>query len=409
MDELQELVEKSLPSIILLTEIHQKNKILPLDNSFYKIPGFRCFTNNSEGRGVAIYISEQMTVQQVKFTTTFEEYLAVELKLSNGDKLLIVNIYRSPNSTAENFSYLTNLMREMSTRNAKHILITGDFNFPEINWTDWTTCTSENHISTRFLECVRDTFLYQHIHKPTRYREGQNPSILDLVFSNDEQIVNDVNYLPSIGRSDHILLSFKLSVSHSDNHTKQERRNYHKGHYDAIREELTSVNWLNIIQVEDMSTTQAWNVLVETITKLIEDKIPVNKTSPVRKRWKPHLDNEAKQSIRQKRRKWVRYLHCKTESNFKVYQRARNTATRQIRRSHYHYEKKLVQDIKDNSKLFWKYVGEKTRTGMSITNVVKADGTHTTNHYETANELNNYFGSVFILTHQKVKIHHTSK
>ncbi len=35
-------------------------------------------------------------------------------------------------------------------------------------------------------------FLYQHITEYTRYREGQNPSLLDLILTNAEGMVNDI-------------------------------------------------------------------------------------------------------------------------------------------------------------------------------------------------------------------------
>ena len=52
-----------------------------------------------------------------------------------------------------------------------HIVITGDYNLPDINWDFWTTkLENPNNICFKFIECLRDNFVFQHINKPTRGR-----------------------------------------------------------------------------------------------------------------------------------------------------------------------------------------------------------------------------------------------
>lgn len=38
------------------------------------------------------------------------------------------------------------------------------------------------------LEGIKDTFFFQQIKEPTRYREGDIPSLLDLVFNNENMM-----------------------------------------------------------------------------------------------------------------------------------------------------------------------------------------------------------------------------
>ena len=89
-----------------------------------------------------------------------------------------------------------------------HILIMGDFNFREIDWNNKETSVGEDHLATIFLESVRDTYLYQHVKEPTRYRSDNIPSLLDLIFTNEEHMVSDLNYLPGLGSSDHLQINF---------------------------------------------------------------------------------------------------------------------------------------------------------------------------------------------------------
>jgi len=46
---------------------------------------------------------------------------------------------------------------------------------------------------------------------PTRYREHNEPSVLDLVLTNSD-IIEDLEYLSPIGKSDHVLLGFTCTI-----------------------------------------------------------------------------------------------------------------------------------------------------------------------------------------------------
>ena len=67
--------------------------------------------------------------------------------MKNNDSLLVGCIYRSPSSNEINTTYLFNLLREVSKMKYSHKLMMGDFNFPEINWSDSSTSVSETHIA----------------------------------------------------------------------------------------------------------------------------------------------------------------------------------------------------------------------------------------------------------------------
>jgi endonuclease/exonuclease/phosphatase family metal-dependent hydrolase len=83
-------------------------------------------------------------------------------------------------------------MREILTnskiRNIKYgyRVYMGDFNFKEIDWERNSTNVGSNHLTTKFLEMVRDTYLSQHVTKETRFRGDNQPSRLDLIFTNED-------------------------------------------------------------------------------------------------------------------------------------------------------------------------------------------------------------------------------
>ena len=75
-------------------------------------------------------------------------------------------------------------------KNFSHLLITGDFNFPDIDWNNWT---AKNNCSADFLVFVRN-LLHQMYESPTRLRNNREPSILDLVLVNDNNNKGSIEY-----------------------------------------------------------------------------------------------------------------------------------------------------------------------------------------------------------------------
>ena len=57
-------------------------------------------------------------------------------------------------------------------------------------------------IEREFFETITDNFLYQHVTEYTRIR-GTERSILDLIFTKEEDDVKNIKVLPPIGESDH--------------------------------------------------------------------------------------------------------------------------------------------------------------------------------------------------------------
>ena len=52
----------------------------------------------------------------------------------------------------------------------------GGFNYGKICWNTWSTSSNESSIDFKFIECIRDCYLFQHVNKPTRgrFNKGNN-------------------------------------------------------------------------------------------------------------------------------------------------------------------------------------------------------------------------------------------
>ena len=131
-----------------------------------------------------------------------------------------VYIYRSPNSSSENYKLLNRLTLNTSLIGGK-LQILGDFNFPTINWKNLSTPHLSNHCASEFLAATQDAFLFQHVQNPTHSRPNQKPTLIDLIFSQDDQTITNMTTSAPIGKSHHKVLRFYYTVGNS---SKNERR-----------------------------------------------------------------------------------------------------------------------------------------------------------------------------------------
>ena len=77
--------------------------------------------------------------------------------------------------------YINRVLKSVIDQSISLVFIVGDFNIKEIKWSMCEISENQEHISSVFLEGIKDCFLFQHVREPTRFREGQIPSILDLI------------------------------------------------------------------------------------------------------------------------------------------------------------------------------------------------------------------------------------
>ena len=63
----------------------------------------------------------------------------------------------------------------MSKNNTSHLLVVGDFNYPSIVWSTWTTAGDNTESEVyKFIETLRDGYVhvYQHVTQTTRGRDA---------------------------------------------------------------------------------------------------------------------------------------------------------------------------------------------------------------------------------------------
>jgi len=138
------------------------------------------------------------------------------------------------------------MINEVLQTKHNHLLIMGDFNFPEIDWELQTANVSENHAANKFVSCFKDLFLYQHVTQPTHYRATQQRNILDLLVTNEPGMIDNLKYREPI-HSHHCVLDWTFRCYGTQQLKKHITKIYFdSGDYSGIKMCYAQYNWCEI-------------------------------------------------------------------------------------------------------------------------------------------------------------------
>ena len=135
-------------------------------------------------------------IECTNIDTKFEEQILLEIINKQTKNVYISCIYRSPNSEALNDNLLYEYIKLITSKNNNDVLIVGDFNLLHINWNCFNAneyIPLKNSTNYRFLKCLNNKFLNQHVLNATRIRGMQNQNILDLIITNGN-FIKDIEY-----------------------------------------------------------------------------------------------------------------------------------------------------------------------------------------------------------------------
>ena len=384
MTELKILVERKKPLIVAVCEIKPKNGS-ERSSKDYEIPNYTTHPvnlDNVSGRGIAIYTHKSLDNSTIQITPnqSFDEVCLLEIRLRGGDMLLFGCFYRSPTvceSSSKNNDNLNRILKCVSLKKYSHICIVGDFNYKSINWATWTTTHNDDSLESHFIETIRDCFLLQHVSKPTRRRGNDEPSILDLVLTNEEMQVGEVMHNPPLGKSDHDVLTFQFQC-YVDYTKPKDRYIFEKGNYADMRDSIRLSTWreeyMNLSRKNGVTTEDLWRSLKSALTGLKEAFVPVQKAS-AKPSWKDKgsipIDEKTRKAIQEKEkshRLWMSAVRIAQGDIAKSqYTRARNNVKSLLRKAKRRFERGIAMEAKTNPKKFWGHTRRnlKTKSGVA--------------------------------------------
>jgi hypothetical protein len=392
----------SKPRVIALTEINSKRQYAErVVESELQIDGYRLYCSNlsvEKRRGVLLYVDVALTSTQLDIESAFNEYIAVKIR-GEFNELLVCNVYRSPNSSAENDKHLFEFINHTDSTYSCNKVFVGDFNLPAINWKDWTVVSTSNS-ATEFVSCLRKNFLLQHVDQPTRARGTQTPHTLDLVIT-DQDFIGDIEYLSPVGNSDHSVIVFSVNWQSEVTTESCEKLNYEKGDYNMLKAHMDR-DWEEEFSDFAQDVEACWNKFKYVLNEGIVKYIPKVKGKGWKRKqiWKCPISAGMRKNIRRKHRLWTRFQETRDSKVEHEYKRVRNIVRNESRMMDRQEQNLVAAECKENPKKFWKFIKSRTKSRSGIGDievVIENSKISLQDDVAKAEAFNDYFSSVFTM------------
>ena len=391
IDELRAYASLWKPHIITITESWAKSSV---DDSFFAIQGYSLFRRDRlvhMGGGVLLYVHLSLSCMEIlrQELSCFEDSVACKIFLPDDSSLTLAAFYRSPNSSDYNNHSLVKAISHVMRFDSTYHLLTGDFNFPDINWDSYYCPPSLDY----FMDVVNEYNLDQLVTSPTREN-----AILDLFFTDNAALVNEVSVREPLGQSDHNIVVVQLAIpSFSGVQSSSKARfNYSLADWDKYRCNLINFNILsslNVIPESPDSIEDSWSIIKHAVLESANQSIPYcAKRSKV---FSLSKNPEVRRALFKKYRTYKKYKHSSNEIHKNIIREAQLQAKRAIRRAKIYDENVVASQAAKSPKLFWNHVRRRLKSPAVVTSLQKSDGSFTQNDSDTATVLNNFFVSVF--------------
>ena len=276
---LRDLATLKNPFFIVLTETHLSAAILTAEVG---IPGYTFFRSDRAGRshgGTAAYVRNDLACQ-VLLSESNSVCESLILKVKSLETILI-SMYRPPDCSLEVFGEALENVKETIDKAVEkdpklsNIIQVGDYNFPFVDWKNrnaYKICplagrkADDKRQAELLIEHMDEYYMENCCLKPTR---GQN--ILDLVLSNNLNMVGEASVLISKSISDHNLL--EIPINHSFNQPKElkvKERPYTTKIHEYELHEADAEDWM---RYEALMEEKDWNLASQGLD--VEGKVKV--------------------------------------------------------------------------------------------------------------------------------------
>lgn len=203
-DNLEQILLSYDPHVMIITETwlssaHPDDVIFP--------PSYKVYRRDRLGRGGGVAILAKHNVE-VLALNQIEQHESVCCKINfRGNTVVVIGVYRAPSAVPDFMHQLHDYVDRY--RNHK-LIIAGDFNLGDIDWTTLRCGGSDAVSSEVLLDMMTAYDLIQIVHEPTRIT-NTSASLLDLVLVSSG--IRRVTVSVDEGISDHSLVYFVVMLS----------------------------------------------------------------------------------------------------------------------------------------------------------------------------------------------------
>ena len=269
--------------------------------------------------------------------------------------LLFGSYYRPNSSNVTSLDELdASLLKLGNSVHKNNIIVSGDFNAPDIRWD--TEYSSQSPASNRLLEIIDDHDQSQHVKEPTRPdRNTQN--ILDLILSNNSNIIENVSVVPGISDHDIVLFTVNTSCRRKKN---VKRKIFIRKKADSTRiKELTKLSFY--MDTRDFnSIDDKWSCFEDNIHRIMDSWTSSRYNLP----W---FNHSLKHLARHKQRLYNKAKTSGKHNDWKAFRVARKLMHKRLKEARKAYiSDYLGEAIEENPKRFWSYIKQLNKEELGI-------------------------------------------
>jgi len=346
---------------------------------------------NKFGGGVLIAIRKNLKAISCEFLTCDLEMIWIKILSTSNEPIYLGCCYRPPGPDGDFSVKLQDCLSKIFSKHPNippKIILVGDFNFPNILWNEISVFPSPIS-GGNFIETLDCFSLEQEIHESTRYSQN-TANTLDLLISNYSDNLSDIKVCEPL--SDHCMITFNISGNKQNgNLNRRKICLYNKANFNLIRQNIENFgNTFNEVKTRQ-TVEENWCMFRDFIHKLVNDCIPVKYVKSFKKSW---LTRSQKSLINKRNRLAGISKTSGTVEDDNKFRKFRNYVNSKLKNGHRNYVNKIIEDIPNNPKKFYRYVKSKKVESSDIP--LLSDGTKSiSDDKPKSNLLNTYFASVF--------------
>ena len=403
MSRLRDLASEQNALIISLTESHVNENILDAEIA---MTGYDLFKQNRQAGirkgGILTYIRSDMAVSAKVLSSGsigMIEYLCIYIKDIN---VLLVTVYRPPENNNQNFTQVLSNIDDCikSLESYPSIIFTGDMNLPNLTFLNGEAINISSTGSSQgaLINFANEHFLTQLVEEPTRLN-----NILDLLYTNNEDIFSDIEVQENNLLSDHRLIVANLTILCNEEsggdgnlplHSLRSLNFFDKSvDWEKINQEIANINWEE--RFNGPGVNENFDYFCSELLNISEKHVPKRKTKRERK---PKIPRHRHLLIRKRRTLYRRIYKNKNRTRMERLKFSIANIEQQLKLSYENERKqkesKAAECIKQNSKYFFTYSAAKSKLKFGIGPFMK-DGEIINNPKKKAEMLKEQFESVF--------------
>ena len=357
------------PDVLAISETNLSSDI---DSNRFTVPGYHPILRKDSSthmHGLAIYIRDSLPIARaLDFETPDKSYMCLRLSLLQCTSYLFF-LYRSPSSDdctlLDDISFhIDGILQQHPSSN---VFVFGDFNAHHSDWLSHSDGT--NLAGERCFNFALSQDLTQLVNFPTRIPDNldHNAHLLDLFLTSNPEICH-AECLPSLGRSDHVVVhvSINLNVSsQSDAPIHRKTFSYGKADWDGFRDFLRDAPWLSILSENASAAASHFS---EWVQAGMDSFIP-HRQFLVRSHSSPWFTPACSAAIAHRNHFFHRYHQVLSEEARKQFRAASNRCKRVIEEAKREYAERTrdaISSQKLGSRDFWRIHNSVMNKGKSV-------------------------------------------